>query len=372
MISGPLERESACMEHYYALIMAGGGGTRLWPMSRQDRPKQLLPLVEDDSMFKVSVTRLAPLFAPEQIYVVTGRRYLPAFRADAPDIPEQNFVIEPYGRDTAPAAALGLSVIYQRDPKATVAIMTADHHIKQKAAFREVLAAAYELAQQGRIVTLGITPSYAATGFGYIRQGKALTTVGGFACYESLGFTEKPDAATAAAFLETGAYSWNSGMFIWRAEQALAEYKRQQPAMYDHFASLRAAIDTPGFEAHLEALWGEVTRISLDFAIMEHAQNVAVIPVEIGWNDIGSWAALYEVLKADRNGNRYKGKAAESVSVDTHDTLIYSDKLTVTIGVDDIIVIETPDALLICHKDRTQDVKDVVNHLLTTKNYKYL
>ncbi len=360
------------MEHYYALIMAGGGGTRLWPMSRQDTPKQLLPLVEDDSMFKVSVTRLAPLFAPDQIYVVTGRRYLPAFRADAPDIPEENFVIEPYGRDTAPAAALGLSVIYQRDPQATVAIMTADHHIKRKAAFRDVLTAAYELAQQGRIVTLGITPSYPATGFGYIRQGAAIATVNGFESFESLGFTEKPDAATAAAFLEAGDYSWNSGMFIWRAEQALAEYRRQQPVMYGQFAALRAAMETPDYEARLEAVWGEVTRISLDFAIMEHAENVAVIPVEIGWNDIGSWSALYEVLKLDRYGNHFKGRVADNVSVDTHNTLVYSDKLTVTIGVDDIIVVETPDALLICHKDRAQDVKDVVNHLLTTKNYKYL
>jgi mannose-1-phosphate guanylyltransferase len=360
------------MEHYYALIMAGGGGTRLWPMSRQDTPKQLLPLVEDDSMFSVSVKRLAPLFTPEQIYVVTGQRYLAAFRADAPDIPEANFIIEPYGRDTAPAAALGLAVIYQRDPQATVAIMTADHHITKKDRFRDALAAAYELAQKGHIVTLGIAPSYAATGFGYIRQGEALTTINGFACFRSLGFTEKPDAATAAAFLESGDYSWNSGMFIWRADQALAEYQRQQPDMYAHFAGLRDAIDTPDFETHLEAMWGEVTRISLDFAIMEHAENVAVIPVEIGWNDIGSWASLYEVLKLDKHGNHFKGKATANVSLDTHNTLVYSDKLTVTIGVDDLIVIETPDALLICHKDRTQDVKEVVNHLLTTKNYRYL
>lgn len=360
------------MDHYYAMIMAGGGGTRLWPMSRQDTPKQLLPLVEDDSMFKVSVKRLAPLFTPEQIYVVTGRRYLTAFRADAPEIPEANFVIEPYGRDTAPAAALGLSVIHKRDPQATVAIMTADHHITKKDVFRDALAAAHDLAQHGHIVTLGIAPSYPATGFGYIRQGETIATINGFDCFRSLGFTEKPNAVTATGFLASGDYTWNSGMFIWRAEQALGEFKRQQPVTYEQLMSLQDAIDTPDFETRLESVWGEVTRISLDYAIMEGAENVAVIPVEIGWNDIGSWSALYDVLKLDKFGNHFKGKTAEKVSLDTRNTLVYSDKLTVTIGVENIIVVETPDALLICHKDRAQDVKEVVNHLLTTKNYKYL
>ncbi len=360
------------MEHYYAMIMAGGGGTRLWPMSRQDTPKQLLPLVEDESMFKASVRRLAPLFAPEQIFVVTGRRYVPAFRSDTPEIPEANFIIEPYGRDTAPAAALGLSVIHKRDPEATVAIMTADHHIKQKETFRDALMAAHQLAQQGYIVTLGITPTHPATGFGYIRQGDLIGEFNGFTCYRSLGFTEKPNAVTATAFLASGDYSWNSGMFIWRADRALAEYERQQPEMHAQFASLRDAIDTPDFEARLENIWGEITRISLDYAVMEHAENVAVIPIEVGWNDIGSWSALYDVLKLDKYGNCFKSKVSERVSLDTHNTLVYSDKLTVTIGVENIIVVETPDALLICHKDRAQDVKEVVNHLLTTKNYKYL
>jgi mannose-1-phosphate guanylyltransferase len=360
------------MEHFYAMIMAGGGGTRLWPMSRQETPKQLLPLIEEDSMFKVSVRRLAPLFTPEQIYVVTGRMYFDAMRSDVPEIPIENFIIEPYGRDTAPAAALGLSVIHKRDPQAVVAILTADHHITKKEKFRDVLQAAYELACADHIVTLGLSPTYPATGFGYIRQGEPSHQVNGFQAYKSLGFTEKPDEATAARFIESGDYTWNSGMFIWKTETALREFQRQQPEMYEQFMQISKAVDTPNFEDTMESVWDNIRKISIDFAVMEHAENMIVIPVDIGWNDVGSWGALFEVLKLDRNGNHFKGKSPVNVIIDTKNTLVYSDKLTVTIGVENLVIVETPDALLLCHKDRTQDVKEVVNKLLTNKNYKYL
>lgn len=360
------------MDHYYALIMAGGGGTRLWPMSRQDKPKQLLPLVEDDSMFAATVKRLAPLFTPDRIYVVTGRSYFDRLHEDAPEIPVENFVVEPYGRDTGPAAALGVTVIQKRDPEATIAILTADHHISRKEDFRRVLTSGYHLAQEGYIVTLGISPSYPATGFGYIRRGEQLKDIDGFSCYTSLGFTEKPNAEKALAFLASGEYSWNSGMFIWTAKQAMSEFQRQQPQMYEQFVEISKGVDTPEFEEKLGTLWVNIRNISLDFAIMENAQRIAVIPVDIGWNDVGSWGALYEVLKLDKMGNHYKGKSPVRLFEDTKNTLVYSDKLTVTIGVEDIVIVETADALLICHKDRTQDVKEVVNHLLTTKNYKYL
>ncbi len=360
------------MKHFYAMIMAGGGGTRLWPMSRQDKPKQLLPLVEDDSMFKVSVKRLAPLFTPDRIYVVTGRKYFDTLRADVPEIPEENFIIEPYGRNTAPAVALGLTVIKKRDPEATIAILTADHHITRKEDFRNVLAAAYDMAQDGHIVTLGISPSYPATGFGYIRRGEPIRQINGFDCYQSLGFTEKPNLEKALEFLASGEYSWNSGMFIWKAEQAMNEFKRQQPEMYNQFAEIEKAVDTPEFEETLDSAWDNIKGTSVDFAIMEHAENITVIPVDIGWNDIGSWSALFDVLKLDRYGNHFKGKSPDKVNLDTRNTLVYSEKLTVTIGVEDLIIVETPDALLICHKDRTEDVKEVVNLLLRNKNYKYL
>lgn len=360
------------MQHYYAMIMAGGGGTRLWPMSRQDMPKQLLPLVEDDSMFKVSVKRLMPLFPPDRIYVVTSHKYLDTLMKDAPDIPERNFIIEPYAKDNGPAAGLGIAVIQKRDPEATIAYLTSDHFIRDEDKFRNTLLAAYELAQKGHIATLGIAPAYPATGFGYIRQGKKIAQVGEFTAYQTEGFTEKPNAVTATGFLATGEYSWNSGMFIWRADKAMREFERQQPEMHEHLQQIHEVVDTPEYEARLEAVWADIKKISLDFAIMEGAENMTVIPVDIGWNDIGSWSALYEVLKLDKFGNHFRGRSAEKVSLDTRNTLVYSDKLTVTIGIQDVIVVETPDALLICHKDRAEDVKEVVNHLLITKNYKYL
>lgn len=360
------------MEHYYALIMAGGGGTRLWPMSRQDTPKQLLPLVEESSMFKTSVDRLAPLFTPDQIYVVTGRKYLESLRTHAPHIPSQNFIIEPYGKESGPAAALGIAVIQKRDPQATIAILTADHHITKKDEFRNALAAGYQVAQHGYIVTLGISPSYPATGFGYIHQGEMLEKADNFTAYHSLGFTEKPNVVTATSFLASGDYTWNSGMFIWTAAQAMSEFQRQQPDMHAAFIELAPAVDTNEFDARLEEIWEKIGKISLDYAVMEGAEKMAVIPVDIGWNDVGSWSSMFEVLKLDKFGNAFKGRQPERVILDTKNTLVYSDKLIVTIGVQDVILIETPDALLLCHKDRTQDVKEVVNHLLRTRNYRYL
>jgi mannose-1-phosphate guanylyltransferase len=228
------------------------------------------------------------------------------------------------------------------------------------------------MAQDGHIVTLGISPSYPATGFGYIRRGEKIRQINGFDCYKSLGFREKPNLERAVEFLTSGEYSWNSGMFIWKAEQAMNEFKRQQPEMYDQFTEIAKSVDTPEFEEALDSAWDNIKGTSVDFAIMEHAENIAVIPVDIGWNDIGSWAALFDVLKLDRNGNHFKGKSPEKVNLDTRNTLVYSEKLTVTIGVEDLIIVETPDALLICHKDRTEDVKEVVNLLLRNKNYKYL
>ncbi len=360
------------MKHYYAMIMAGGGGTRLWPKSREDMPKQLLPLIEDVSLFKMSVQRLAPLFTADRIYIVTGQKYEDKLRAEAPEIPPENFIVEPYGKDSGPAAGLGITVIQKRDPEATVAILTADHHIGNKEGFREALAAGYNLAQDGYIVTLGITPTFPATGFGYIRLGEVLKQVNGFTGYHADGFTEKPNLERATAFVASGDYCWNSGMFIWKVEQAMQEFRRQQPEMYRFFSELGATVDTQEFNTKLNTGWETVKKISLDFAVMEGAQNIAVIPVDIGWNDIGSWASLFEVLPLDQSGNSFKGNPPERIVLDTRNTLVFSDKLIVTIGVEDLVVVETADALLICHKDRTQDVKEVVTQLHSTNNSRYL
>ena len=360
------------MEHYYALIMAGGGGTRLWPISRSTTPKQLLPLVEENSMFRVSVERLAPLFTPDRIYVVAGAKHIDALREQTPELPADNFIAEPFARDSGPAAALGIAVIQQRDPQATVVLLTADHHIADKEGFRRALAAAYKVAQNNTIVTLGISASIPSTGFGYIRRGEPLRTIDGFSAYHSLGFTEKPDLKTAMSFIASGDYSWNSGMFVMRAEIAMAEFERQQPEIYRLMRQLQPVVDTPDYPQILDTIWHQITKISVDFAIMEGASNMVVIPVDIGWSDVGSWDALFDVLQLDESGNCFKGAAPDRITVDTKNTLVYSDKLTVTIGIENLVIVDTDDVLMVCHRDRAQDVREAVNTLRDKNGHTYL
>jgi len=361
------------MNHYYALIAAGGHGTRLWPMSRVRLPKQMLPLIDDHSMFRTSVERIGTLFSPEEIFVVTGRELAPELQKEVGQIPPENFIIEPYAKNTAPALALALSYIQKRDPEATVAILPADHHIVQREKFCRVLESAWQVAQQGQIVTLGISPSHPATGFGYIQQGGALAEVDGFQVYQSRRFTEKPDIVRATQFLASGQYSWNSGMFIWRVDRAMQDFERYQPAIFAMCSYLQSAFDAPDYAEKLNDIWETMPSLSIDFAIMEKADNIAVIPNDIGWSDVGNWNSLYDILPQDNFGNCIKGDASDiRVILDTRDTLVLSDRLTVAIGVEDIVVVDTDDALLICHKDRTQDVKQVVDYLRENGNEEYL
>ena len=361
------------MNRYYALIAAGGHGTRLWPMSRVRLPKQMLPLIDEHSMFRTSVERIESLFRPEDIFVVTGRELAKDLQAEAPQIPADNFIIEPYAKNSAPALALALARIHQRDPSATVAILTADHHIVDREKFCRLLSAAGEVAQDGKIVTLGISPSFPATGFGYIQQGEALAEVDGFRVYRSKRFTEKPDIVRATQFLASGQYSWNSGMFIWRVDSAMRDLERYQPAIYAMCSYLQTAFDAPDYAEKLNDIWETMPNLSIDFAIMEKADNIAVIPADIGWSDVGTWASLFDILPQDSFGNCLKGDASDkTVILDTSDTLVFSDRLTVAIGVQDVVVVDTDDALLICHKDRTQDVKQVVDYLRENGSEEYL
>jgi mannose-1-phosphate guanylyltransferase len=345
------------MNHYYALIMAGGGGTRLWPLSRRERPKQVLPLTEDRTMFQVTVERLRDLFPPERIFVVTGRNLATSLHQNTPQVPFDNFIIEPEGRNSGPAAGLGTSWIARQDPEAVIAVLSADHYIASERRFLDALKCAYDQARAGHIITLGIKPSFPATGFGYIQRGDELGKCGDFTIYQSRRFTEKPDEATATAFVNSGAYSWNAGIFIWQAKQAMAEFERQQPDMYTRLQEIMAA------PAQADAIWSTMKELSLDYAIMEGAQKVAVIPVDIGWSDVGTWATLFEVLARDENGNATRGNFEGHIQIDTHGTLIVSERMVVTIGLEDLVIVDTDDVLLVCHRDRAQDVRTAVQRL---------
>jgi mannose-1-phosphate guanylyltransferase len=349
------------MTSYYAAIMAGGIGTRLWPLSRQNRPKQALQLIGERTMFQHAVDRLAPLFSPENVIVVTGKDHGAILRPQALELPDVNFILEPMGRDSGPAVGLAAIHLQRRDPGSVMAMLTADHYIEKVERFRAALAAAEKVAQTGKIVTLGIRPQFPSTGYGYVQRGKSLGCFDGFEVFQAEGFTEKPDAEKASAYLETGRYSWNSGMFVWRVDRVLGEFERQRPRLHAQLMTIAKALGTPDEELVLSEVWPQIEKISVDYAIMEEAADVAVIPVDIGWSDVGSWASLLDIVPGDKEGNVVRG---QYLGVDTAGALVRGeDRLVVTIGMQDIIVVDTEDALLICPRGRAQDVKTVVDRL---------
>jgi mannose-1-phosphate guanylyltransferase len=346
---------------YYALIMAGGAGTRLWPLSRQTRPKQALKLIGERTMFQHAVDRIALLFPPERIFVVTRGDYIPSLSAQAPELPAQNFIAEPEGRGTAPAIGLGAIHLRRQDPQAVMAVLTADHYITDTARFRQALKAAEQVAHQGMLVTLGIHPASPSTGYGYIQQGQAMPAVGDFPVFRLQRFIEKPNLETAQRMLESGEYSWNSGMFIWEVERILGEFQRQMPEFYHQLAQVEAVLGTPAYAGEVARLWPQVGKQTIDYGVMEGARDAAVIPVDVGWSDVGSWASLLDLLPADSHGNIVRGAHA---GIDTDNTLVFGDnRLIATIGIKDMVIVDTPDALLICPKDREQEVREMVRKL---------
>ncbi len=354
----------------YAVIMAGGSGTRLWPLSRKNLPKQSLKLIGERTMFQHAVDRLAPLFPPERIFVVTSAGLAEVLRPQTPALPPTNFILEPSGRDSAPAAALAAATLLHQDPDAVMVMLTADHFIVDTVGFRAALAAAEEVAADGTIVTLGIRPTFASTGFGYIHLGESQVLVGGLPVYRSAGFIEKPDQPTADRFLEDGRYVWNSGMFVWRADRLMGEFAAQQPESYTVLQRIGVALGTAGRADVLAAEWPNVRKISIDYGIMERAERVSVIPIEIGWSDIGDWASLLNILPGDDRGNVVTG---EAVLLDTEACLVRSEgRLIVAIGLKDLVIVETPDVVMVCPKDRVQEVRTVVNRLAAEGKQRYL
>ncbi len=361
-------------DHFYAVIMAGGGGTRLWPLSRQNRPKQLLQFNGEESLFQMAVNRLRGLFPPENIYVVTVAEQALYLQAQAPHIPMENYLLEPMPRGTASVVGFAAVAIRRRDPQGVMAILTADHFIQNEDQFRALLAAAYEVAQHDYLVTLGIEPTFAATGYGYIQRGEFLGQFGGHEAYRVLSFKEKPNEETARGFLAAGDHAWNSGMFIWRVERILAEFARQMPDLNRTLMEIGAAWDTPQRESVIAALWQGIKAQTIDYGIMENAQDVATLPARgLGWNDVGSWDQLFEVLPSDANGNIILG--AQHIGLDTSNSLICTEnpgRLIVTIGASDLVIVDTGDAILICPRSQAQRVREVVNTLKAGGRGEYL
>ncbi|HEY3009175.1 MAG TPA: mannose-1-phosphate guanylyltransferase [Micromonosporaceae bacterium] len=354
----------------YAVVLAGGSGTRLWPLSRAGNPKFLHPLTGTAaSLLQATVQRVAPLSSAERTFVVTGVAHAAAVARQLPGVPEANILVEPSPRDSCAAIALATAVIAHRDRTAVIGSFAADHLIADRARFVDVIREAVTGAERGLLMTVGITPTRPETGYGYLQCGDAID--GRIRRVEE--FKEKPPPDVAAAYVESGRHLWNASMFFWRVDAFLAELARQRPAMHDAVTAIAAAWDTDRREAVLGELWPALPKISVDYAVMEGAAAaglVATVPGDFGWNDIGDFHTLGDVLPADADGNVVVGAEteAEKPGVLLRDctrlvAVPQSGRLLAALGVRDLIVVDTPDVVLVCPRDRAQDVKALVDEL---------
>lgn len=353
----------------HAVILAGGRGTRFWPRSRTRTPKQLLNIVGKDTMLQQTVARLKPLIPADRIWTVTNAEQADAVRKQVPAAARKRVLLEPMGMNTA--VAIGLGAIHVRHAAlgdALMAVLPADHYIEQPKKFREVMSAALDMAREpGRMVVLGIPPTRPETGFGYVERRGEPIRVKGFSVYAVRRFTEKPELKLAQEYVASGNYHWNAGMFFWRVSTFLENLKTLLPKTHAALEKLAEFIGTRSYESKLRSVYSKLENISVDYAVLEPATHIEgpprvfVIPTEVGWSDIGSWAAVYQLLAKNNGENVF---AAEGLTLDAEGNFLWSpSKFVAAIGVRDLVVVETPDALLICPRDRAQDVAKIVKRL---------
>lgn len=362
-----MEGSRIMKDNLYAVIMAGGEGTRFWPRSRHKRPKQLLDIVGSESMIQQTVGRVSPLIPEERIFIVSNEIHVAELKGHIPHIPDSNIIIEPIGKNTAPA--IGLTSLYIRrvNPYSILLVLPSDHLIEKETVFRETIKKAELAAEEdGYLITLGMKVTSPETGYGYIQMGYAIKDN----LYKVKAFVEKPNKEKAEEFMKDGGYLWNSGIFVWRVDLFLRMIEEYIPDLYRGLMNIDKAIGTTREKKTIKAIYSELEGVSVDFGILEKAKNVAVIPSDFGWNDLGTWTALDNIFKKGPYGNIAQAK---HVSIDTTNTLVYSPKkLIATIGIKDLIIVETEDALLVCHKERAQDVKKLVDKLKSDGLVEYL
>jgi mannose-1-phosphate guanylyltransferase len=356
----------------HALIMAGGSGTRFWPASRRDVPKQLLPLVDERSMLRSTVDRLSGLVPPERIWPSVGTNLVAAVKAQLPEVPARTYVVEPCQRNTAPCIGLAALLMLRDDPDAVMVVLPADHAIVDVAAFQHAVKLADRLVAKPRkqLVTFGIKPTYASEGFGYIEQAEMITPpMGSFTAitaevdvYQVVRFREKPSREQAEQFLAAGNFVWNSGMFVWRADVLVELLKEHQPEMVARLETIAAAHGTPDYDAVLAREFPEIKGISIDYAVMEHAPAIVAIEANFDWDDVGSWRSLVRLRGADDDGNTVVGR---HLGLDTKNSIIRTsdDHLIATMGLKDLIIVHTPDATLVADKRDEESVRKLVQLL---------
>jgi mannose-1-phosphate guanylyltransferase len=358
-------------EHHYAVIMAGGIGSRFWPMSRQNFPKQFLDILHTGkTLIQSTFERLTDFIQPENIYVVTSHEYLSICAEQLPRIPPENILGEPSRKNTAPCIAYISFKLMQKDPKASLIVAPADHMILDRIAFKKVCLEALSFVNKhNALVTLGITPLHPNTGYGYIQREPQSVTDN---VYKVKTFTEKPNLELARTFLASGDFLWNAGIFVWQVKNVIKAFENFLPEMYDVFVAEKDAFNTPAEKKALEHIYPLCTTISIDFGIMEKANNVYVIPASFGWSDLGTWNSAYDNLEKDNLGNAIAGENV--MVIDAKDCIIHSgnNKLLVLQGMKDFIIVDTSDVLLICKRDKEQEIKDYVAEVRRNIGDEYL
>lgn len=345
------------MDNRYALILAGGKGTRFWPKSREKFPKQFLSLDGDKSFLQLTFERICRFIPEQNIYIVTTHAQSPLIQQQLPSIKSSRIVIEPVGRNTCPAIALGVSYIRKENPAAVVLVAPSDQLIQAEDVFAEKAAIAMDYAAHHKsFVVFGIKPAYAHTGYGYIKS-----VPGHDEIRKVDAFVEKPAKSLAEAYLQDPNYSWNSGMFVFSLAEFFHELKLNQLEMYRQIDEISSAIGTPQEHITVERVYPHIQSVSIDYGIMEHANSINGLSLDVGWNDVGSWASLYDVLALDDRGNHFQ--VSGSVALDSTGVIAQSGKLVATLGIKDVILVETDDVILLCHKDNSQDIKYVLDSL---------
>ncbi len=346
------------MEHLHTVILAGGSGTRLWPLSTPTFPKQFLPLPSGKSMIQETLARVAALTTPDRSWVVTGRSMADLVQEHLPSVPAQHILREPMGRNSGPAIAWAAATIAKKDPQAIMAIFSADAVILNVESLLKTLHLANNLAEKSRLVTIGIKPTSPETGYGYIRFADEVDEGYGHQAFSAERFVEKPNLLTAQSYLRDGHYVWNAGIFIWKVETVLAELREHLPELMRKIDTIVATMETSNGQAMLDELWPTLQSISIDYGILEKTHNLVVIPADLSWNDVGNWEQYGALFPANEQGIRAFGN---HTGLGSQNIVVYNNtqRYIYTIGIEDVVVVEMENTTVICHKDHVQRVKEL-------------
>lgn len=359
------------MDSLYTLIMAGGSGTRFWPRSKTAKPKQYLNIFGDDSLLQSTIKRFSTFTETDNIYIVSGKSQSEVLEEQTTMLPKQNLIYEPVGKNTLPCIGLAAMFAEKENPDGIMVVSPADHLIENDELFKDTVLAAVKIAdEKDGIVTIGITPTYPATGYGYVQTAEDITGGEKISQFKVERFVEKPDESTASNYLEQGGFYWNSGLFVFKVSVFLEAVKEFAPELYSDLRKIQADLGQPTFETTLDTIYRAVESISVDYGIMEHAKNIYLVEGNFVWNDLGSWESVYLTDQKDQNGNAGSG---ETIFHETKNSYVYSEKgLVAVVGLDDVIVVQDGDTTLVCKRENAEDIKKIVDQLKAENKKQYL